>query len=361
MLGRAVLTCDIDERWNGPPPRCEPIECEAPPELENGEIIAANGTMFGARAELICDEGYRLTGETKTILCSGIGQWSEPLASCMPDSGLTEDSSEEEEGSVQGTTTAPQSPVPTIPAASSASDSNVPTTNTISSSSSSSSAAPTRASATLSTVGPSAASTPSRTRVSGTSPAVRRPTRPSTRYTTVISASPTRPSQSAGHELTNVNDLDDDDTDDEEDMANGDDRSHPGTILVTMTPRPPNGSQNSRPHIPLNGHANNSPPPLIKGQPPTGTILQKETVIQRTNSNNNGHQQTTSSSSSSSTTSTTSRRVPPLVVAITTTTAAPTTKKDAQKDVIQAAHPQDNEIASSVNIRYEKYSICSIF
>lgn len=23
MLGRAMLTCDIDERWNGPPPRCE--------------------------------------------------------------------------------------------------------------------------------------------------------------------------------------------------------------------------------------------------------------------------------------------------------------------------------------------------
>jgi len=23
MSGRAMLTCDIDERWNGPPPRCE--------------------------------------------------------------------------------------------------------------------------------------------------------------------------------------------------------------------------------------------------------------------------------------------------------------------------------------------------
>lgn len=23
MIGRAMLTCDIDERWNGPPPRCE--------------------------------------------------------------------------------------------------------------------------------------------------------------------------------------------------------------------------------------------------------------------------------------------------------------------------------------------------
>lgn len=23
MVGRAQLACDIDERWNGPPPRCE--------------------------------------------------------------------------------------------------------------------------------------------------------------------------------------------------------------------------------------------------------------------------------------------------------------------------------------------------
>jgi hypothetical protein len=25
LIGRAHLTCDIDERWNGPPPRCEGI------------------------------------------------------------------------------------------------------------------------------------------------------------------------------------------------------------------------------------------------------------------------------------------------------------------------------------------------
>lgn len=25
IVGRAKLTCDIDERWNGPPPRCEGI------------------------------------------------------------------------------------------------------------------------------------------------------------------------------------------------------------------------------------------------------------------------------------------------------------------------------------------------
>lgn len=25
LIGRAQLMCDIDERWNGPPPRCEGI------------------------------------------------------------------------------------------------------------------------------------------------------------------------------------------------------------------------------------------------------------------------------------------------------------------------------------------------
>lgn len=25
VVGRSYLSCDVDERWNGPPPRCEPI------------------------------------------------------------------------------------------------------------------------------------------------------------------------------------------------------------------------------------------------------------------------------------------------------------------------------------------------
>ena len=29
-VGRTTLMCDVDERWNGPPPRCDPVFCDEP-------------------------------------------------------------------------------------------------------------------------------------------------------------------------------------------------------------------------------------------------------------------------------------------------------------------------------------------
>lgn len=84
MIGRAMLTCDIDERWNGPPPRCEPIECEELPEVhENARIVAINGTTeYGAKAEVVCAPGYKPDGP-RFISCLSTGQWSAPLSPCI--------------------------------------------------------------------------------------------------------------------------------------------------------------------------------------------------------------------------------------------------------------------------------------
>lgn len=46
MIGRALLTCDIDERWNGPPPRCES-------EFEKG-IRNLIGNIFSSATLLMC-------------------------------------------------------------------------------------------------------------------------------------------------------------------------------------------------------------------------------------------------------------------------------------------------------------------
>lgn len=82
MVGRAMLTCDIDERWNGPPPKCEPIECEILPEnYKNGKIFTPNGTFYNSRAEIICPKGYRILGP-RHIRCTKTGQWSEPFLGC---------------------------------------------------------------------------------------------------------------------------------------------------------------------------------------------------------------------------------------------------------------------------------------
>lgn len=84
MIGRAMLTCDIDERWNGPPPRCEPIECEELPEVyENARIASINGTVeYGAKAEIVCPVGFKPDGP-RFISCLSTGQWSAPLSACI--------------------------------------------------------------------------------------------------------------------------------------------------------------------------------------------------------------------------------------------------------------------------------------
>lgn len=84
MIGRAMLTCDIDERWNGPPPSCEPIECEELPEIyENARIVSVNGTIeYGAKAEIVCPNGFKPDGP-KFISCLSTGQWSAPILPCI--------------------------------------------------------------------------------------------------------------------------------------------------------------------------------------------------------------------------------------------------------------------------------------
>ncbi|XP_049542444.1 uncharacterized protein LOC125955327 [Anopheles darlingi] len=84
MVGRAVLTCDIDERWNGPPPRCELIECDPLPTLfANGVVFAPNQTVYGAVAEVRCNRDYVPDG-VPAIRCTATGQWNHTLPACIP-------------------------------------------------------------------------------------------------------------------------------------------------------------------------------------------------------------------------------------------------------------------------------------
>ncbi|KAE8739879.1 hypothetical protein FOCC_FOCC014636 [Frankliniella occidentalis] len=83
MLGRALLTCDIDERWNGPPPKCQAIECEEPTAIPNGRaVLKTNSTRVGSVVEYGCStRGYKLLGP-KTITCLPTGQWSQDPPVC---------------------------------------------------------------------------------------------------------------------------------------------------------------------------------------------------------------------------------------------------------------------------------------
>ncbi|XP_074031901.1 uncharacterized protein isoform X2 [Leptinotarsa decemlineata] len=83
MIGRAQLACDIDERWNGPPPRCEAIQCEPPAnQITNGIMRIPNDTLHGSVIEFSCHLGYKLIGPD-TITCLSNGQYDYPPPTCQ--------------------------------------------------------------------------------------------------------------------------------------------------------------------------------------------------------------------------------------------------------------------------------------
>lgn len=101
MTGRARLTCDIDERWNGPPPRCEPIRCDPPTvvphshfqvdEISSEESESKNNNrslIVGSIVIYTCDKGYRLNGH-RQILCLASGSYDHPPPSCTDDSPIS--------------------------------------------------------------------------------------------------------------------------------------------------------------------------------------------------------------------------------------------------------------------------------
>ncbi|XP_076248617.1 uncharacterized protein LOC143188304 [Calliopsis andreniformis] len=103
MTGRARLTCDIDERWNGPPPRCEPVLCDPPTpvphsfiqidEIDETETIPAKGNfsrslLVGSIVTYTCEKGYRLTG-FRQILCLPTGLYDHVAPTCTEEPRTT--------------------------------------------------------------------------------------------------------------------------------------------------------------------------------------------------------------------------------------------------------------------------------
>ncbi|XP_059055238.1 uncharacterized protein LOC131849228 isoform X2 [Achroia grisella] len=118
MVGRSRLVCDIDERWNGPPPRCDVVQCEEPPQILNGLVTKAanNISVFGSVAEYACIRGYKLYG-ARRLTCLASGVWDKPPPYCRINETTTTSSSTTTTVSPPATTTTlPPSPVPsTLP------------------------------------------------------------------------------------------------------------------------------------------------------------------------------------------------------------------------------------------------------
>jgi len=90
LVGKDSLMCDVDQRWNGPPPRCEPVYCAEPAAPRyGGYTLSTNSTRFGTVATFYCtNPTYKLIGPKK-ITCLKDGTFNAESPKCAPASEAT--------------------------------------------------------------------------------------------------------------------------------------------------------------------------------------------------------------------------------------------------------------------------------
>lgn len=83
MIGRDRLICDLDERWDGPPPKCTVQKCDDPPVIPNGEYqMSNNESIVGTLVEYTCvSRRFRLVGP-KQLVCLPSGQYDNKPPYC---------------------------------------------------------------------------------------------------------------------------------------------------------------------------------------------------------------------------------------------------------------------------------------
>ncbi|XP_012938062.1 sushi, von Willebrand factor type A, EGF and pentraxin domain-containing protein 1 [Aplysia californica] len=84
MVGDSFRTCQADFTLTGVEPKCVPVDCGTPADLENGGYsLSGKGTLFEADVTYNCDDGYTIRGAA-TRTCLSDGQWSGKTPSCLP-------------------------------------------------------------------------------------------------------------------------------------------------------------------------------------------------------------------------------------------------------------------------------------
>jgi len=77
LVGRNELMCDVDQRWNGPPPRCEPIYCDEPQQIRYGGFsLSTNSTRFGTVVTYYCTSARHELIGPKKITCLKDGSYN---------------------------------------------------------------------------------------------------------------------------------------------------------------------------------------------------------------------------------------------------------------------------------------------
>lgn len=80
--GSPAVECLETGSWDPEPPVCEPVDCGAPPQPDNGQIEGQLYT-FNAILTFTCLSGYRLVGSMRRR-CNETGQWDGSESVCNP-------------------------------------------------------------------------------------------------------------------------------------------------------------------------------------------------------------------------------------------------------------------------------------
>uniref|UniRef100_A0A667ZKN9 Sushi, von Willebrand factor type A, EGF and pentraxin domain-containing protein 1 n=1 Tax=Myripristis murdjan TaxID=586833 RepID=A0A667ZKN9_9TELE len=82
LKGSHTITCQIDGKWDGEKPWCEPIFC-GPPKVPTDIIVKGGEYTFNNEIELSCLPGFLLKGKSVSI-CQADGTWSHNSPICVP-------------------------------------------------------------------------------------------------------------------------------------------------------------------------------------------------------------------------------------------------------------------------------------
>ena len=80
MSENEKLMCDKEGRWVGVTPRCDPVNCTAPPIIQHGRLVG-NSYSYNQTVSYLCDVGYTITGYS-ILQCSEYGNWIGGVPEC---------------------------------------------------------------------------------------------------------------------------------------------------------------------------------------------------------------------------------------------------------------------------------------
>ncbi|XP_034471250.1 sushi, von Willebrand factor type A, EGF and pentraxin domain-containing protein 1 isoform X4 [Hippoglossus hippoglossus] len=80
LEGKSVSVCQADGTWSHKSLTCVPARCGKPSPIPNGHVL---GSEFGfnSKVKYQCDEGYTLNGDS-TCVCQSDGLWDKPAPRC---------------------------------------------------------------------------------------------------------------------------------------------------------------------------------------------------------------------------------------------------------------------------------------